>query len=342
MINSAMEIDQRNAGSSVTLNNAGAFTVDRWQAAAVGGSGTGTATAQRVVDAPSGFTYSLKYTVTNAKTPSSGDQFYIYQPLEGQNITDFAYGTASAKTVALSFQVKSSLTGTFSARLRSYNGSTSRSYVFNYTINSANTWQYVTITAPGDAGQVPSTDNTLGYDVLFDLGSGSTYQTSTLNAWQTGNYYRSTTSTNLIATNGATFYLTGVQLEIGTTATPFERRSYGAELSLCQRYCQKFAVFPNSGFASFISYYGGTNALSPVQRLTTPMRITPTASFVNGSVEYYSFGGSWTSTTLAVSIYSSEVYYIYCASDADGRGKLLRNGGSGLNPDPVVTFVAEL
>jgi hypothetical protein len=232
-----MEIDQRNAGGSVTLNNTNLYTVDRWQAAAIGGSGTGTATAQRVADAPAGFVYSLKYTVTNAKTPAASDNFWIYQPVEGQNIIDFAFGTASAKTITLSFWVKSSLTGTFSGFLRAQTAvPLYRSYVFNYTINSTNTWQYVTVTAAGDTGQVPALDNTCGISVLFDLGSGSNYQTSTLNSWQTGNYYRSTSSTNLISTNGATFQVTGVQLELGSTATPFERRSIGQELAFCQRY----------------------------------------------------------------------------------------------------------
>jgi hypothetical protein len=132
------------------------------------------------------------------------------------------------------------------------------------------------------------------------------------------------------------------QLEPGTVATPFERRSYGQELSLCQRYCQRFDVFPSSSFAAFISYYGGTNVVHPVQRLTTPMRATPTASFTNAGVEYYSYGGSWNGTTLLVSPMSSEIYYIYCTSDGDGRGKLLRSGGSGLNPNPLITFTAEL
>ena len=139
---------------------------------------------------------------------------------------------------------------------------------------------------------------------------------------------------------GGTFSLP--QLEPGTVATPFERRSYGQELALCQRYYQRFDVFPTPGFAAFVSYYGGTNVVHPVQRLTTPMRATPTASFANAGVEYYSYGGSWTGTTLLAAVTSSEVYYVYCASDGDGRGKLLRNGGSGLNPNPIITFTAEL
>ena len=296
LINSAMEIDQRYAGGSVTLNNTNLYTVDRWQACASGGSGTGTATAQRVVDAPSGFVYSLKYTVTNSKTPSSSDQFWIYQPIEGQNIIDFAYGTVSAKTVTLSFWVKSSLTGTFSGFLRSQTAApVYRSYNFNYTINSANTWEYKTITVPGDTGQVPALDTGSGYGILFDLGSGSNWQTSTLNSWQTGNYYRSTSSTNLISTNGATFQVTGVQLEIGTQATPFERKIIQQELSLCQRY------FEQIDFAQ--RYAGYSGYLTAFSLLNFPFKQTKRTTSYTVYVSS-SPGATWSSRTNTFVFYS--------------------------------------
>jgi hypothetical protein len=280
IINGGMDIDQRNAGAAVTLNNALLYTVDRWLVAASGGSGTGTATAQRVADAPPGFAYSLRYTVTNAKSPAASDGFWIYQAIEGQNITDFAFGTASSKTITLSFWVKSSLTGTFSGNLRANNSTpTYRSYVFNYTINSANTWQYVTITAPGDVGQTTTNDNTAGFAITFDLGSGSSSQTSTLNSWQTGNFFKSTTSVNLISTLNATFQVTGVQLEVGTTATPFERRAIGQELILCQRYFYSTCstgtntVMINQKTTTSSAYGGAVPQFSyfPVQ-----MRVNPT------------------------------------------------------------------
>jgi hypothetical protein len=155
-----------------------------------------------------------------------------------------------------------------------------------------------------------------------------------------------TTGIEILFTVGAqisgTWVIDSVQLEAGAVATSFDWRPYVTELHLCQRYCQVFRVYPASGFDSFMSYYGGTNALSSVKRLTTQMRTTPTAAFTSGTVEYYSFAGAWTSTSLVASIVSNEMYYIYCASDGDGRSKLMRNGGSGLNADPVVTFAAEL
>jgi hypothetical protein len=142
--------------------------------------------------------------------------------------------------------------------------------------------------------------------------------------------------------SGQTVTITGVQLEVGTVATPFERRLYGTEWMLCQRYCQKFNVFPENSFDSFLSYFGGSNALSSVKRLTTTMRSSPTASITNAGVEYYSYAGVWTATTLAAAIVSPEMYYIYCTSDGDGRGKLMRCGSAGVSPNPIVTFSAEL
>lgn len=281
LINSAMEIDQRNAGASVTLNNISGFAVDRWVSAASGGSGTGTATIQRIADAPVGFSSSLKYTVTNAKTPTGGDGFYITQAIEGQNIIDFVYGTASAKTVTLSFWVKSSLTGTFGGSLRQQTvASVFRSYVFNYTINSTNTWEYKTVTASGDTEQVPAQNNTTGITVFFDLGSGSQFQTSTLNSWISGNFVRSTSSTNLISTNGSTFQITGVQLELGSVATPFERRFIGEELQRCQRYYQSSNFMVNNSGGVYTNYF-----------FKVSMRATPAVTSSSGGLGTISVDG---------------------------------------------------
>jgi hypothetical protein len=280
LINSAMEIDQRNAGGSVTLNNSTGYPVDRWIASAAGGAGTGTATAQRVADAPAGFFNSIKYTVTNAKTPAAGDTFYFAQVIEGYNIIDFAYGTASAKTVALSFWVKSSLTGTFTGSFRQTQGVlvNPRSYAFNYTINSANTWQYITVTATGDTVQVPSQDNGAAYTIIFDLGSGTTYKTATSNSWVSGNYVGSTSGTNLISTNGATLQITGVQLELGSVATPFERRIISQELQLCQRYYQKRT---SSGFNKrMYNQNGGVSAMQVSVDFPVTMRAIPTVTVI--------------------------------------------------------------
>lgn len=283
IINGAMEIDQRYGGVAISYNNTIGYLVDRWNVAAAGGAGTGISTAQQVTDAPTGLRSSLKYIVTNAKSPAASDQFGINQNIEGLNIIDFAYGTSSAKTVTLSFWVKCSLTGTFSGSLRAYNGTTWRSYVFNYTITSANTWQYITVTAVGDTGQVPSLDINVAFSVSFDLGNGSTYQTSTLNSWQTGNYVASTTGTKLISTLNATFQVTGVQLEIGSVATPFERRNYAHELVLCQRYFQGGIQVFARGTTGVANGFIDTPAYFSIP-MHNPPTLTPAGSITSNNV----------------------------------------------------------
>jgi hypothetical protein len=262
----------------------------------------------------------------------------LFHRIEGFNCAALAFGTASAKTITISFWVRSSLTGTFSGSV--WNSAQTRNYVFTYTISAANTWEYKTVTVTGDTTGTWLTDNGIGLQIWWSLGVGSSRK-GAAGSWTTSTLYAATGSVDVVSTLNATFYITGVQVEIGSVATPFEYRSFGTELQLCQRYCQKFNVFPTSGFDSFSTYFGGSNALSTVKRLTTPMRTTPTATFTNAGVDYYSFGAVWTATTLLASISSEEMYYIYCASDGDGRSKLMRNGGGGAN-QPVVTFSAEL
>jgi hypothetical protein len=338
IINGAMVIDQRNAGASVTPNLL-AYPVDRTFGF---GSVTGKFSCQQnsgSVTPPSGFTNYIGAVSLSAYSVPSGEQYIFGQPIEGLNVADLGWGAAGAQTVTLSFWARSSLTGTFGGSLQ--NSAFDRSYPFSYTISAANTWEQKSITIPGDTSGTWLKTNGVGIRLGFSLGAGSTLS-GTAGAWAGSNFVSATGATSVVGTNGATFYITGVQLEKGSTATSFDYRPYGTELMLCQRYCQKFNVFPTNSFDAFQSYFGGSNALSSVKRLTTPMRTTPTAAITSSTVEYYSFGGAWTSTTLIASIATNEMYYIYCASDGDGRGKLMRNGGSGLNADPVVTFSAEL
>jgi hypothetical protein len=165
----------------------------------------------------------------------STDNFYFQQKIEGFNTADLAWGTSDAKAVTLSFWVKSNLTGTFGGSLR--NSAENRGYPFNYTISTSNTWEYKTITISGDTTGTWLTDNSTGIGVCFSLGMGTTYS-NTAGAWATGNYASATGATNVMATLGNTFYITGVQLEVGTSATGFEYRQYQQELALCQRYYQ--------------------------------------------------------------------------------------------------------
>jgi len=230
IINGAMVIDQRNAGASVTLSGSSQYPVDRYIASL---DTSATVTAQQSSTAPTGFTSSLLISVTSGTSPSASNENRITQRIEGFNTADLGFGTANASTVTLSFWVRCSLTGTFSGSLR--NSAASRSYPFTYTIISANTWEQKSITIAGDtSGTWIGATNGTGLQVTIDIGSGSTMK-GTANAWASANYLGATGSVNLIATTGATFYITGVQLEKGSTATSFDYRPYGTELQLCQR-----------------------------------------------------------------------------------------------------------
>ena len=243
VINGNMVIDQRNAGASVTINNAAIlqYSVDRFYG--YGQTSDGVFTLQQDADVPSGqgFRNSLKATVTTADASIGATQLYqIGQRIEGFNVADLGLGTAAASQITFSFWVRSSLTGTFGGALQ--NGGQNRSYPFSYTISAANTWEKKTITLTGDTSGTWLTTNGTGLEVIWGLGVGSTYL-GTANAWA-GSYLSGVTGqTQVIATSGATFYITGVQLEAGSVATPFERRPYGTELVLCYRYFEKSAEF---------------------------------------------------------------------------------------------------
>ena len=232
IINGAMVIDQRNAGASVTPAN-GDYFVDRWN---YGSTQASKFTAQQTTTAPSGFTNSIKMTVASAVTIGAGDIFGIDQRIEGFNAADLGWGAAGAATVTLSFWVQSSLTGTFGGSI--INGTFNRSYPFTYTINSANTWEQKTVTIAGDTSGTWNKTNGLGIRVLFSLGSGSTYS-GTAGTWAGAGYTSATGAVSVVGTASATFYITGVQLEKGSTATSFDYRPYGTELALCQRYYEK-------------------------------------------------------------------------------------------------------
>ena len=275
IINGAMMIDQRNAGASVTPANA-AYTLDRWQFSLSQASKLTTQQNAGSVTPPMGFTNYLGVTSSSAYSVLTGDFFVVKQSIEGFNIADLGWGTVNAKTVTLSFQVYSSLTGTFGGALS--NGS--RSYPFTYSIPVANTWTTISVTIAGDTSGTWATNNTLGVVVQFGLGVGSTYS-GTAGAWASANYASATGATSVVGTNGATFYITGVQLEKGSTATSFDYRPYGTELALCQRYYFKNAPtsIANSGLGSGFQA-STTNAVVYVG-LPVTMRSTPTMVISN-------------------------------------------------------------
>jgi hypothetical protein len=270
IINGDMRIDQRNAGASVVPDGTGNYTLDRWRAWE---DTDGAATVQQSSVVPTGFTKSFLYTTTsNDSSLAAGQYTCVGQFIEGFNTADLAWGTANAKTVTLSFWVRSSLTGTFGGSIT--NGGANRSYPFTYTISTANTFEYKTVTIPGDTTGTWDTTNDTGIRLYFGLGVGSTYS-GTAGAWASAFYLSATGATSVIGTNGATFYITGVQLEQNTSATPFERRLYGQELTLCERYCQF-----NRG--SIIKMFLTTQGSSPVA-LATAMRASPTGTLYSGT-----------------------------------------------------------
>ena len=255
LINSAMVIDQRNAGASVTIPSAAVtYTLDRWFAYATQASKFTIQQNAGSVTPPSGFSNYLGCTVGASANVTVGatDTFTVRQYIEGFNTADLAWGTASAATVTLSFWVRSSLTGTFGGAVG--NAAGNRNYPFTYTISAANTWEQKSITIAGDITGTWATNNTAGISLFLNLGTGSTYST-TAGAWASGTYVSATGATNWISTNSATWYITGVQLEKGSTATSFDYRPYGTELSLCQRYYHKFVQGSFSGFVGISSYY---------------------------------------------------------------------------------------
>ena len=232
IINGAMVIDQRNAGASVTPTAEG-YTLDRWKARL---SQSSKYSVQQVTTAPAGFNNSIKVTSLSAYTVGSGELFCLQQPIEGYNIADLGFGSASAKTITVSFWVQSSIAGTFGGALNNSGGS--RSYPFSYTISSANTWEQKTVTIVGDTSGTWLTTNGEGLSIFFSLGTGSTLS-GTAGSWSGSTYVSATGATSVVGTNGATFYVTGVQLEKGSTATSFDYRPYGTELQLCQRYFER-------------------------------------------------------------------------------------------------------
>jgi hypothetical protein len=333
IINGAMAIDQRNAGASVTPTTSSTYTLDRWitflsQSSKFSVQQTPSATetgyATRVA---AGFTNYLAATSLSAYTVGASEQFGIAQVIEGFNIADLAWGTASAKTITLTFWAYSSLTGTFGGSLN--NSGNSRCYPFTYTIGSANTWTQINVVVAGDTSGTWLTTNGQGVTIRFSLGAGATVS-GTAGAWSGTTYYSATGATSVVGTNGATFYITGVQLEVGSVATPFEREIYSQTLAKCQRY-----------------YWQGGNGAAGVQNSGTTcrysvqfpvvMRSTPTVAAIaapqslNPTVSE-SVTGSQTTGFLATAsgglitdYAASKIQFGGFTSFADGRACTLLN-----------------
>jgi hypothetical protein len=342
IINNAMVIDQRNAGASVTNTTSNLYVTDRWN---IYGQQASKFTAQQnagSVTPPTGYKYYLGITSSSAYTVLSGDNFKVLQPIEGYNFADMGWGAAGASSVTLSFWVRSSLTGTFGGSFT--NSAYDRSYPFTYTISSANTWEQKTVTIAGDTSGTWLTTNGIGVNVIFSMGMGTT-QSGTAGAWAAGNYQSATGAVSVVGTNGATWYVTGVQLEKGSTATSFDYRPYGTELSLCQRY---YFALNTANVGSNGSYFTGVNRGTSLQGHISPpqpMRTAPSLTS-SGTTTFYVQNGSsnlncTTAATIASSTGGNQTIYIvsgtYSSYTAGYGGQMVdQSGASFLN------FSAEL
>jgi len=317
IINGAMVIDQRNAGALVNPMADSTYYLDRWRASATQTSKLSIGQNAGSVTPPVGFTNYMGFTSLSAYSITSGDIFGIAQNIEGYNVADLGWGTANAKTVTLSFQVYSSLTGTFGGSLR--NSASSRSYPFSYTISSANTWTSVSITIAGDTSGTWLTTNGIGIILFLSLGSGSTYS-GTAGSWSGSTYTSATGATSVVGTNGATFYITGVQLEVGSSATGFEYRQYTTEFALCQRYYQKWSGNPSRKWVM-----NGMTLADAVAYGCYPLKVTmrtePTLSTTGTASDYCFYTGNTLLTCSSVpSINTSSVDTVNIGWVASGCG----------------------
>lgn len=276
IINGDMRIDQRNAGAAVTPGTSvSLYVVDRWYTVTSANTGSKVTVQQNAgsVTPPAGFSNYLGYTNISAYTPTGLDQLSLRQTIEGVNASDLGWGTVNAQPTTLSFVVRSSLTGTFSGSI--YNSSANRVYVFSFSIFTANTWEYKMITIPGDTTGTWLTNNSAGLTIQFNLGNGPSFLSSST-GWGSTYYAGLTGSQSPGAVSGATFYITGVQLEKGSVATSFDFRSVGQELALCQRY---YAVV--SGFSGYGYFSGGLASLITTVPLPVTMRAAPTVTITS-------------------------------------------------------------
>jgi len=280
IINGDMRIDQRNAGAEVNPAVNGTYYPDRWKAATSAASKFKIGQNAGAVTPPTGFINYLGLTSLSAYTVGASEVFGVIQVIEGLNVADLGWGTASAATVTLSFWVRSSLTGTFGGSLRNDGGT--RSYPFTYTISVANTWEQKTVTIAGDTSGTWLTTNGTGINLIFSIGSGSTLST-TSGAWAAGNYTSATGATSVVGTSGATFYVTGVQLEVGTVATPFERQIYNAQLAQCQRYFQLMDMGYVYGYAPSGNQITSNYTFPVAMRTTATIAVVTNPTFGSGT-----------------------------------------------------------
>ena len=342
IINPMMQSDQVNFSALVPSTIANPIIVDRWLLwtnALTGKFTCGRNAVTSDVPAGTGFTYNIGVTSASAYTPGTSEFFEITQAIEGYNVSDLAWGAVGAQSIALSFYARASASGTYAVSLK--NEDNNRSYVTNYTITTPNTWEPITIIVPGDTTGTWQKELGKGLNVCFALGAGSSKRTSTLNAWQNGDFATSTTATSVVSTSGATFSITGVQVERGATATAFDMRSIGTELSLIQRYLQVLRNSAPTPSDEFQIYMTGTasataNQANIVYYPTVPFRTSPTVNYINVKLFKESTGSGFDFTGVVKPYFtgtSNPLQYqlttTTSASFTGGSGVSLADSGSG-------------
>jgi len=293
VMNGGFQVDQRNSGAAVTPASTGStYTVDRFR---ILQSVASTLTVeQQTAVVPAGFTHAVEITLANNHTPTAAEQFFFGTSFEANNIGRLGFGAAGAVATILSFWVRASVTGTYSVSWT--NDANDRSYIGTYTINAADTWEHKTVTFTGDTTGTWVNSGTGRHSFLqWDLGAGSDFD-GTADTWQAGNLRKTAASVDFVdGTNGDTFYLTGVQLEVGTVATPFEHRSYSDELSMCQRYYEHLegflrGTYPPSGATAYAIWkFLVRKRVNP--NVTNPNGIGTTTSNYLDSVMVFSTSG---------------------------------------------------
>jgi len=333
IINGAMQVWQRGTGSTA-VGSTNTYHADRWLARE---DSDGSLTTEQSTDAPANFKYSNKVTVTSADTSiGAAQKCYFSQRVEGTVFDSLGFGTSAAKTTTLSFYVKSSLTGTFSGSLT--NDNNNRSYPYEYTISSANTWERKSVTFPGDTTGTWDTGSSDWLELYWDLGIGSNFEGSA-GAWVAAQDFGTSGSTKLIGTNGATWLISGVQWERGETATPFEHRSFGDELARCQRYYYRLessADFTNFAVLRTYSTTKGTGTIyAPVS-----MRSVPTAT--NSAASNFSYSLSALSPIANYTQNHPQVFTVDATGAFTANGAASLENGTGSGAGIFIAYDAEL
>jgi len=297
IINGEMQVAQRGTSAVTAGNN---YAVDRFR---TDFSTDGAFSLERSITTPADFKNSVKWTTTTADTSLASTQYaYFRQRIEGNAMSHLNWGSSDAKTITLSFYIRSSVTGTFGGAV--WNDAFNRSYAFSYTISSADTWERKAITIPGDTSGTWLTDNSCGMNLTVLASAGSTYQ-GTAGVWAGVGNVTAAGTVNIMNTLNSTYFVTGVQLEVGDTATPFEHRSYGDELARCQRYYEKITVPQYTNFVAVNNQFN--SAMHAQFQYNVIKRTDPSVSVNKTEYSYYNvYNGSNGTGTLSASGESNE------------------------------------